>query len=548
MTAPVPHDITIVIPVADRPRHLSDCLHSLLELKRRYPYAGKVSVLVAEDSLDASSIDQHRATAASVTAQGITVHHLGPDEQRALVTALPAATRTQLAGIIGDGRSYAHKGASITRNIAYLWLRQQVQDGRRQLIWFIDSDQEFRVNLATAAGEEEQYVVDYLNGLDRIFSSTPARMLTGKVVGDPPVSPAVMAGNFLDDVMAFLVDMAHCMPHAPCTFHAARRPADDAAYHDMADMFGFKAADAFHYHCTLRGEHDHAACFRDFAARLGHFFDGEHPTRRSVYQPAELIGTITPARTIYTGNYVFTPQGLDYFIPFAALGLRMAGPTLGRIIKAELGEGFVSANLPMLHRRTVEALGQSEFRPGIERAQARVDLSGEFERQYFGDVMLFSMERLTAMGYPAVSPAEDVMARTIGEVEAEMRTKYGLKHRQIVAKIAQLRTLYESAPGWWQQRDELAEARQLFEQFIANMQRNFGDDAPAWQQVNDASHRQARTAAIIDAIRHYPADRNAWHEAIGLAFDRRSDSIMYTDVSFPQPFPLSQGNGQGEGI
>lgn len=543
MTAPAPHDITLVIPVADRPRHLSDCLHTLLELRRRYPYAGKVSVLVAEDSRDASSIEQHRAIAASVTAQGIAVHHLGPDEQRALVESLPAPLRMQLAGIIGDGSSYAHKGASITRNIAYLWLRRRVQDGCRQLIWFLDSDQEFRVNLATADGEEEQYVVDYLNGLDQVFSTTPVRILTGKVVGDPPVSPAVMAGNFLDDVMAFLADMARCAPQAPCTFHAARRPADDAAYHDMADMFGFQAAAAFRYHCGLHGAHDHAACFGDFAARLARFFDGEHPTRRSVYQPAELLGTITPARTIYTGNYVFTPDSLDYFIPFADLRLRMAGPTLGRIIKAELGAVFVSANLPMLHRRTVEGLGQSEFRTGIERAQAQVDLSGEFERQYFGDVMLFSMERLTALGYPAVSLAEDALTRTVGEVEAEMQARYGRKHQQIVAKIAQLHSLYESAAGWWQQRDELAEARRLFGQFITNMQRNFGDDARAWLQVNDVSHRQARTAAIIDALRRYPEDRNAWRSVLGPAFEQCCDPVTHADVPFPQPSPLPEGEG-----
>jgi hypothetical protein len=314
--------------------------------------------------------------------------------------------------------------------------------------------------------------------------------------------------------MAFLADMVRCAPHAPCSFHAARRPADDAAYHDMADMFGSKATEAFRYHCGLHGAHDHAACFSDFAARLARFFDGEHPTRRSVYQPADLLATITPARTIYTGNYVFTPDSLDYFIPFAALKLRMAGPTLGRIIKAELGAGFVSANLPMLHRRTVEALGQSEFRPGIERAQAQVDLSGEFERQYFGDVMLFSMERLTALGYPAAPLADDVLVRTVVEVEAEMHARYDLKHQQIVAKLAQLRRLYESAAGWWQQREELADARRLFEQFVANMQHNFGDDARGWLQVNAASHRQARTAAIIDAIRRYPVDRIVWHEAL----------------------------------
>jgi len=507
------HDITIIIPVADRPRHLSDCLHTLLELKRRYPYTGEVSVLVAEDSRDASSVVQHRAIAASVAAQGIAVHHFGPDEQRALVDTLPAPIRAQLAGVIGAGSSYAHKGASITRNIAYLWLHRLAADGRRRLFWFLDSDQEFRVNVLVPGGEEEQYAIDYFNDLDRIFTTTPTLILTGKVVGDPPVSPAVMAGNFLDDVMAFLAEMACCAPQAPCSFHQDTRAADDAAYHDMADLFGFKTTKTFRYRCAIDGAHHHAACFGDFAARLSRFFDGEHPTRRSVYQSASLFDTLTPARTVYTGNYVLTPQALDYFIPFAALGLRMAGPTLGRIVKSELGERFLSANLPMLHRRTVEALGQSEYRRGIERSHAQVDLSGEFERQYFGDVMLFSVERLAALGFPRVSLDAELLCRTVAEVEAEMRTRYRLTHRQIVDKIAALRKLYAPSEHWWWQQEELAGARIRFAQFLADMERNFGDDARAWRTVNDVGHGIRRRAAIVDAIARYRADREAWHAA-----------------------------------
>ena len=47
----------------------------------------------------------------------------------------------------------------------------------------------------------------------------------------------------------------------------------------------------------------------------------------------------------------------------------------------------------MLHNRTVESGGQSEFRPGIETTRATIDMSGEFERQFYGDVMLFSVEK-----------------------------------------------------------------------------------------------------------------------------------------------------------
>ncbi len=537
MTDPTPHDIVIVIPVADRPRHLSECLNSLLTLTRRYPYAGQVSVLVAEDSLDDASIEQHRAIAASITQQGIATHHLGSDEQKALVDALPEDARAALAGIIGDGTIYAHKGASITRNIAYLWLNRLQADGRRRLFWFIDSDQEFRVNVAADGGEQQVYAIDYCNALNRIFNETPTRILTGKVVGDPPVSPAVMAGNFLDDVAAFLTDMAHCAPQQPCTFHGAGRHADDAAYHDMAGLFGFKAAAAFRYPCTLESKHDHAACFADFAGKLARFFDGEHPTRRSVYEDAELMGTVKPARTIYTGNYVFTAEGLDWFIPFAALKLRMAGPTLGRIIKAELGDKFVSANLPMLHKRTVEAIGQSEFRPGIERADTRVDLSGEFERQYFGDVMLFSMERLMeATGPGAGTSEQENIDALVAEVEAGLHEMYATKHREIADKIQRLRALFNAPEQWWQQDTALGQTRALFENFIDNMQHNFGDDSRAWRTVNDAAHRARRKAAIVGAISRYRADRHIWHKTL----------IATTHPI--QPSPLPQGEGQGEGI
>ncbi|MFA5082751.1 MAG: hypothetical protein WC474_09420 [Hydrogenophilaceae bacterium] len=510
------HDFVVVIPVADRPQHLSDCLASLVELCRRYPYEGRVSVLIVDDSRDAESITQHRALAEACSGQGLATHYLGQDEQLALVEGLPPDLRMRLAGVIGDHApdAFHHKGASITRNIAYLWLNRLPADGGKRLYWFLDSDQEFRVNLETAGGEALDYAVDYLHALDRIFSETPARIVTGKVVGDPPVSPAVMAGNFLDDVLAFLAEMAGLPAEAACTFHGVpARKADDAAYHDMADLFGFKpAADAYRYRCPIEGPHDHAGCFADFAGRLNRFFDGEHPTRRSHYRHEDLMAGIKPARTIYTGNYVFTPAGLDWFIPFADLKLRMAGPTLGRIIQAEAGDAFVSANLPMLHKRTVTALGQSEFRPGIERSDERVDLSGEFERQYFGDVMLFAMARLTEQGYPASQPSPDAIAAVVDATEAEMRSRYAAKHGQIASRIARLDALFSDRARWWQRDARLAGACHAWRRFIANMQDNFADGSRAWQLIDSAA--AARKAAIGAAIGRYRDDRAAWRAAL----------------------------------
>jgi hypothetical protein len=217
------HDFVIVIPVADRPKHLADCLSSLLELYRRYPYAGEVAVLVADDSLDPSNRARHAAIACEFSRHGLKAHYLGIEEQRALVEGLAPDLRVRLAGILDAGGDYARKGASITRNIAYLWLARLPETGREPLYWFLDSDQEFRVNVETDQGEDWPYVVDYLHGLDGVFSETGARILTGKVVGDPPVSPAVMAGHFIDDVLGFLAETATLDPHAACTFHGVDR-------------------------------------------------------------------------------------------------------------------------------------------------------------------------------------------------------------------------------------------------------------------------------------------------------------------------------------
>ncbi|MDH5785526.1 MAG: hypothetical protein OEZ16_07955 [Chromatiales bacterium] len=516
------HRFIIVIPVADRPHHLQACLASTLTLCERFGYGGiregryhRVEVLIADDSNLEESIQRHRQLGEMFTHRGLRCHYFGQAEQLAQLACIDDITRKRLAPIIGDIPSdqFGHKGASIMRNIASLKLREMVGDNDDTLIYFIDSDQEFQVKVATAEGDQDRYAINYLYQLDRIFRETNATILTGKVVGDPPVSPSVMAGKFLDDVIAFLQRMRDLDGSGGCSFHdGARVNCDDAAYHDMADLFGFKtSAESFDYPCDLAGEHNHSACLNHFAAKLGRFFDGEHPTRKSYYTHQPLDESIVAARTVYTGNYCFRAEALRYFIPFAALKLRMAGPVLGRIIKAEIGERFVSANLPMLHKRTVDGLGESEFRPGIERRAERVDLSGEYERQFFGDVMLFTMERLTAMGYPQQAITEGEVRQVVEQVERQMLENYTARQQQIVARISTLRALVESPRGWWQ--GEVA-ASAAFERFLDNMEENFGERAVGFVQIQTAQHRLARREAIIAAIRGYRDDRLLWQQLL----------------------------------
>lgn len=521
------HAFVVVIPVADRPQHLRSCLDSLLELCRTFGYGGmangryrKIAVVIADDSRDPACMAGNRQLADEFSARGIATRHFDQAAQFALVESVRRDNGNRLDRVLGNaGRdAFGHKGQGVMRNIAYLELAHLAQDAERVLFYSIDSDQEFKVKVPTPHGDRDVCAVNFFYRLDEIFTRTDAVVLTGKVVGDPPVSPAVMVGNFLDDVIGFLRRMAGGdAGSGPCRQHrSAAADAGDAAYHDMADLFGFRTGgDAYDYRCPLAGDHTDADCFAHFAARLNGFFYGEHPTRLSFYRHAvDALRSVAPARTVYAGNYVFRPQALDYFIPFAALRLRMSGPTLGRLIRAEVGDRFVAANLPMLHKRTVEATRQAEFRPGIHTAAQAIDLSGEFERQFYGDVMLFSMERLTALGFARQSVGDDAIAETMDGVREEMLHRYNAKHVVIGEKLALLTGLLQAPASGWNASPRDAAAVEDFAAFAANVARNFGAAAVTYERINSPANWSRWRAELLEAVLRYPDDRRAWRDAL----------------------------------
>ncbi|MCL5059820.1 MAG: hypothetical protein M1449_04485 [Candidatus Thermoplasmatota archaeon] len=517
------HHFVVVIPVADSPQQLRACLDSLLDLCNLYGYGGqrggrwqKISVMIADDTRDPALIGAHRAIAREFDARGLDVHVFGLDEQRALLAALPGTI--DLSRIVGDlfPEDFSHKGQAIMRNIAWLKLARMKRADAPLLFYTLDADQTFRVKVATADGDRDVCAVNFLAQLDAIFSATDAEVLTGKVVGDPPVSPAAMAGNFLEDVAGFLREMAGCDPR-----HAYRQPgpgtrgAGEAAYHDMAVLFGFRQADAPHrYRCTLDGSPSNAMCFDDFSRHLSRFFHGGHPTRVIGYRHAGAMPSVQPARTVYTGNAVFRASALNWFIPFAPLRLRMSGPTLGRLMKAELGARFVSANLPMLHKRTVDATGQSEFRPGVVAERERIDLCDEFERQFHGDVMLFSIERLTGLGYPRHAMAPEQIAATLESVQADVLEKYRVRRAILEEKLGQMQALLDDPDAWWNHAEALDGARANFQAFADNIAHNFGAESPCHARIESADARAAWRTRQLHAIAHYRADRHAWDDAL----------------------------------
>lgn len=513
----VQHHFLLAITVADRPAHVRTCLESILAQCELYGYGGrgadgrwaKVTVVLAEDSREPANVAAHRALAAEFEARGLRVIHFDLPEQAALLHALPAGQRARLARLLTDqpAERFWRKGQAANRNLAYLKLLQLTEDRANTLYYLVDSDQALEVNVEGPDGERVVPAFSYFHAIDRLFREHDIRMLTGKLVGDPPVSPAVMAANFLDDLAAFLNQIATLDPLAPCGFHDRAAPLPgEAAYHDHAPLFGLgAAADHFDYRCPLAGAHDHAACLDHFTRRLEHFFFGEHPTRRTRYEYARPLA-LAPARTVYPGNYVVDYAGLKYIIPFGHLRLRMSGPTAGRLIQAEIGARFASANLPMLHRRTTRGEKEDEFRPGVEAQAAAIDIGDEFERQFFGDLMLFSVvEWLKTHDLASLASHAD-LPQTVARVEADLLTRYAAKLAAIAARHGQIAAWLAAARGT--RLDPTALDR--IERFLANIQANFGAEAPAWRQIRSEAHRARRRAQIVDALRHYRAERDAW--------------------------------------
>ncbi len=528
-TADERYHFIISIPVADRPAHLRACLESLYQVCERFGYGGQTAgvythlqVLIAEDSREADHIREHIALAGEYRRKGLPVAHFGQDEQYALLQTIPATIRDRLGNLLTTlpRDRFCLKGQAANRNLSVLKCLQLTADRDRTLYYFVDSDESFCVNRLTDAGEESVYALNYFHAIDRIFRHTGTRVLTGRMVGDPPVSPAVMAANFLDDVTAFFERLAQLHGDEACAFHGLSGPvaaalSAGAVYHDMASLFGFEnRSTPVPYRCPLAGAHDHVACLRTLASRLSAFFFGEHLTRRTVFAYGNGLDAVTPARTVYPGNTIVNHAGLKYVIPFGHLRLRMSGPTAGRLIAAEIHDRFASANLPHLHRRTNAAGLAEAFRPGVELAgndaQETIDLSREFERQFFGDLMLFTTELLVTEADIHQPFAQDDVARAMDQKEQELLALYQQKHAAILEKNRHLHELVFHAGHWWLEVPGLAGALQQVRAFMDNIQRNFGEQSPAWRQIQSAEHRAERKRQLIQALVNYRTERDAW--------------------------------------
>ncbi len=514
------YDFIIGIPIADRPEHLRCCLESIYQLCLLYSYGGrrgahfaKVQVVVAEDSREARYIQQDIVLCEHYSSKGLRVVHFAQDEQYQMLQAIPEQQRQHLASILtAQGKKdFSRKGQAAMRNLSYLKMLQLARDPQRTLFFPVDSDQTFQVNVVTDQGERVLPALNYFYAINRIFQQTDTTMLTGKLVGDPPVSPAVMTANFILDVTRFIDRLSELDPQHECAFHQLDFSlGHDAAYHDMSALFGFNnREEGYDYPCPLTTEHTNLQCMNEFSAQLSYFFSGQHPTRKTHFKFEAPLLQLAPARTIYPGNYIVNFDGLKYVIPFGHLRLRMSGPTAGRLVQAELGDRFATVNLPMLHTRTQPG-DEENFRPGVESVADQIDLSDEFERQFFGDLMLFSVAELVSETDLRSNPDRSIVEHTLQRVQRDLLEQYQQKHAEVLRRVDALEGKLTDNSQWWHQDPSASEAIQSLEQFCRNVRFNFGTESKAYRLIHSQQHREQRSRQIAEALMQYPQARDAW--------------------------------------
>jgi hypothetical protein len=190
----------------------------------------------------------------------------------------------------------------------------------------------------------------------------------------------------------------------------------------------------------------------------------------------------------------------------------MSGPTAGRLIQAEIGERFASANLPMLHTRHLHDDDADQFRPGVEQGDEVIDLADEFERQFFGDLMLTGLRWITGEWSSGQAFTLERVSKAIKETERELLGLYEEKHRDVQHRNARLKQRLKNPQYWWHDHPQAAGALSSVQRFMHNIDVNFGADSNAYQQIQDQQHREQHKQQIIRALLAYRKSRDAWDQ------------------------------------
>ena len=128
--------------------------------------------------------------------------------------------------------------------------------------------------------------------------------------------------------------------------------------------------------------------------------------------------------------------------------------------------------------------------------------------------MLFTIEGLTADGFPAEAFTIDAISQRVANTEAGLYQKYLKKQAQINTRLGQLKRLFSDPHQWWHQGAGLELATSAFSHFIADIEHNFGAAAEGYHLIGEGPHKVARLEAISLAIAGYPQDASSWQQTL----------------------------------
>ena len=128
--------------------------------------------------------------------------------------------------------------------------------------------------------------------------------------------------------------------------------------------------------------------------------------------------------------------------------------------------------------------------------------------------MLFSIEKLIAIGYPQHALGNELIAATLEETHASMLQQYNDKRVIIAEKLNLLKALFYAQKNWWNLSPEHAGAANKFNLFISNIEHNFGDKSAGYELINSTANKTKRYSGMIEGIACYANDRLFWAEIL----------------------------------
>lgn len=394
--------IWIVVAYCRRPRALARLLRSLrVELRRTGRSGSDITVLIFEDGGP-----QRDEVAATIDlydhAGGLSMRYISMDEADRALHAAGIRWNAHTRLLFG-GEGASSRGAQATANVAKVFLRRVLGVDRRDVIWHIDSDEEFGGAVLTPANRigRRDGLFDYFGSLEAILDQHPESLVSLKVTGDPPMSPSVMSASLMGDLCAA---MSMNWSDLSCRALDVRHYDNDLyPYYDIGTVRRLRTRELPAVYPPALGEEDDSP--RALVAALSRHVFGVHATRPILYHPR---GTLLDRETgvdrrvegsdiINPGNVVYRSAGLQYPYPLAGLRLRMGGPLAG-IMTEMLEPGVVKrAFLPLYHNRAPRT-EVPEYRAGVTSAASGVDGTEEARRQILGDVLLHAVHLCKARG------------------------------------------------------------------------------------------------------------------------------------------------------